>query len=151
MSYTKAVALLSEGEKNRLLCIALNCDMKNIDWPKASAEFGSASASSMQRMWYQTMAKIKAHKDDTNTANGDQADAGSSYVSAGAAKGKKRNAQGAEGMEKPAKKSRPSKQSGQMIKEEEVDEDHHERGTSGARRAGLIIGHSEEQTVSAEI
>nr|OQO25187.1 hypothetical protein B0A51_06049 [Rachicladosporium sp. CCFEE 5018] len=57
--YEIAKAALSEADKNRILCLYLNCDAKAINWEKATKDFGCASVDSMKVMARTALKKIE--------------------------------------------------------------------------------------------
>ncbi|WPH00897.1 Hypothetical protein R9X50_00373100 [Acrodontium crateriforme] len=60
VDYTTAVKVLSDVEKNRLLCCYLNStDIHAVDWDKAASEFGSASKESFKRMITNSFKKVR--------------------------------------------------------------------------------------------
>ncbi|OQO04613.1 hypothetical protein B0A48_09535 [Cryoendolithus antarcticus] len=74
--YEIAKAALSEADKNRILCLYLNCDAKAINWEKATKDFGCASVDSMKVMARTALKKIE-------TAGGKLDDAGTAVAGAG--------------------------------------------------------------------
>lgn len=62
MAYNFEIAksVLSDNDKNRLMCLYLNCENpQSINWEKATKDFGSASIESMKVMTRATLKKIE--------------------------------------------------------------------------------------------
>ncbi|KAK3717216.1 hypothetical protein LTR37_005925 [Vermiconidia calcicola] len=61
MSYNFDIAkqVLNENDKNRLMCLYLNCNPTAINWEKAAKDFGCASVDSMKVMTRTAMKKIE--------------------------------------------------------------------------------------------
>ncbi|KAI5209033.1 hypothetical protein E4T39_00991 [Aureobasidium subglaciale] len=77
-SYATAKALLSEGEKDRILAIFLSSDDNNdVNWDKATQAFGAASVESMKVSYRNLLKKIEKAGGKTGiaapSANGDSA------------------------------------------------------------------------------
>ncbi|KAL1584363.1 hypothetical protein WHR41_06371 [Cladosporium halotolerans] len=119
-SYNIAKALLTEAEKERIICTYLNTTdpNANVDWDKAAAEYGSKSVQSYRKMMQNTAKKLK--EAEANGVSATSASASASPAKEAApvkgkggrkrkGKGKQAGEGGEEVEETPKKKGRKGK------------------------------------------
>ncbi|EME46768.1 hypothetical protein DOTSEDRAFT_22803 [Dothistroma septosporum NZE10] len=70
-SYAAAKSVITEADKNRIICIYLSCDLSAIDWKKAAADYGSASTESFRKLNQMLLKKIEAASRKPQATNTD--------------------------------------------------------------------------------
>ncbi|KAK4626897.1 hypothetical protein CLAFUW4_04051 [Fulvia fulva] len=68
-SYQAAKSVITEADKNRIICIYLSCDTSAIDWKKAAKDYGSASTESFRKLNRMLLKKIEAASGNTRNTN----------------------------------------------------------------------------------